>query len=40
MPKKVSRSLKNKLKELKPDISNSDSLEESIIQEANKRRGK
>ena len=40
MPNKISRSLKNKLKDLKPEISNSISLEESIIEEANKRRGK
>tara|TARA_X000001036_G_scaffold436969_1_gene481209 strand:+ start:54268 stop:55413 length:1146 start_codon:yes stop_codon:yes gene_type:complete len=40
MPTKISRSLKNKLKELKPEISNSISLEESIIEEAKKRRGK
>ena len=40
MPKKISRSLKNKLKELKSDISNPISLEDSIIQEAKNRRGK
>ena len=40
IPKKISRSLKNKLKELKSDISNPLSLEDSIIEEAKNRRGK